>query len=137
MMSVCISVCLYVCGLITQKRLNRLGSNSQRVFSLVPGWFQAKKSGSGYRFAGKSEKTGFQWFFINGVSRFFETIEVLYASGEVRQYTIIPASFCSINCFLETTEQIELELLDIFYVFGRGFKVLSSISSTVSKLQYF
>ena len=29
--------------LIIQKWLNRLGSNSQRVFSLVPGWFQAKK----------------------------------------------------------------------------------------------
>ena len=43
MMSVYLSVCMYVCGLITQKRLNRLGSNSQRVFSLVPGWFQAKK----------------------------------------------------------------------------------------------
>ena len=27
-----------------------------------------KKTGSGYRFAGKPEKTG---FFINGVSRFF------------------------------------------------------------------
>ena len=43
MMYICLSVCMYVCGLITQKRLNRLGSNSQRVFSLVPGWFKAKK----------------------------------------------------------------------------------------------
>ena len=30
-----------------------------------------KKSGSSYQFAGKPEKTGFQCFFINGVSRFF------------------------------------------------------------------
>ena len=39
---------------------------------LGPGMvLELKKSGSGYRFAGKPEKTGFQWLFINGVSRFF------------------------------------------------------------------
>ena len=65
------SVCMYVCGLITQKRLNRLGSNSQRVFSLVPGWFQAKKIRIRFLVRRKNEKNCFGTnHYSNKFSRF-------------------------------------------------------------------
>ena len=43
-----------------------------------------KKSGSGYRFAGKPEKPGFEWLFINRVSRFFWNYREYLGSWEGR-----------------------------------------------------
>ena len=51
------SVCLSVCGLITQKPLNRLGCNVYCYLSLGPGMVLGDKTGSGSQFAGKTEKT--------------------------------------------------------------------------------
>ena len=57
----CLSVCMFVCCLITQKWLNRLGCNVYRYLRLGPGMVLSwKKSGSGSRFAGKPEKTVFK-----------------------------------------------------------------------------
>ena len=73
---------MYVCGLITQQRLKRLGSNSSRVFSLDPGWFQAKKNLDPVTGSPENRKNRFSMVFhILSFTLFFETIETTYVVG--------------------------------------------------------
>ena len=57
------SVCVSVCDFITQKRQNQLGWYLYCYLHLGPGMVLGlKKSGFGFRFAGKSTKTVLVWF---------------------------------------------------------------------------